>query len=394
MTEAKTSLRKKEKRFSIPVWGPLLWSLLFVVLGYVIENNVTYPLFEDWLPFSIKEYVWGNDADPRPFSKDSLLCVDVAYDKQFAQYAKDGIVQGDIVITDRAKLLEFFQIARNADYKYCFLDVRFEKGVRTDSDSLLFQTILDLPRLVIANHAGNADYQIADERLLGKAALADYHSTLFTGFTRYNYLQKAGPSVALKMYEDLDQGSIRRRGPFFFSGGRLCTNAQFLSIPAYLTQQERDDQTMLYPHLGAQLLDNPPELVASAMSGKIILIGDFNEDKHQTYMGDIPGCLLSYLAYLDLHQGKHNGIAQIVLALVIIVLYFLCFAGISLCLSLQNPSKKRSSLFIVVTSFITWGLFFLLVKTLVFKITGIAISTLIPVLVFPLVYAVKKNKFL
>ena len=55
---------------------------------------------------------------------------------------------GSAVVTDRAVLLHLLEAAENADYRFLVLDVRFDQGMHTDSDSALWAVMArcrDLP---------------------------------------------------------------------------------------------------------------------------------------------------------------------------------------------------------------------------------------------------------
>jgi hypothetical protein len=45
--------------------------------------------------------------------------------------------------------------------------------------------------------------------------------------------------------------------------------------------------------------------ILKMFSGKLIIIGDFNEDVHKTSAGLMPGMLIVYNAYLTLRDGNH-----------------------------------------------------------------------------------------
>lgn len=61
-----------------------------------------------------------------------------------------------------------------------------------------------------------------------------------------------------------------------------------------------------YPMLGSYLLAyNTAEELQNIVKDKIVIIGDFEEDIHLTYVGEVPGSMLSYLVYKELHEGNH-----------------------------------------------------------------------------------------
>ena len=361
-------------------------AVAIVLLSYFVAN-IPYPLLDSWMPFSFVELTGRHLSASYP--EDSVLCVNVAYDKQLADaYSKAGFKLGHSDVTDRGKLLRFLQIAKQADYRYIFLDVRFPEGLKTENDEDLFSLIEGMPRLVLSNHSSYGGYSIADSSLLSKSALADYRMTAFTGFTRYQYLQHGQESVALRMYRDMDGGDIRKFGPFYFSGGWPCRNSQFVRIPKFVMEQEREDYTLRYPYLGAHYLDwNTDEELARSLKGKIILIGDFDEDLHQTYVGDVPGAMLSFLGWWELHTSRH--IVPVWLIITLLILYSL------IVFLLLTPHRNwydyvpllnriKSPFWRFILSLVGWGFVLTLLQMALYRFAFVAISTAVPAFCFSL----------
>ena len=235
----------------------ICWAILtaFIILfGSYLLSNYPYPLFDSNKVFSYTELLRSH-RHASHYPEDSVLCINLAMDKQLATAVVDGLPMGKVAVSDRSKLLRFLQAAQGSGYRYIFLDVRFPSGLDTPDDATLFSVIEQMPRLVISNHQAGGNYRIADSALLAKAALADYRMTAFNGFTRYQYLQRGGDSVALRMYREMDGGDIHRFGPLYASCHRLCHNAQFLQIPPFVMDDVREDNSLRYPYLGVHLLD-------------------------------------------------------------------------------------------------------------------------------------------
>ena len=119
----------------------ILSAILISIVSY-FQNNIAYALFDDIDHISILEYIkrqlyniQRNDSD--------VLFVNIAYDKKLIAYnnAEFGFPEGNIDVTDRSKLYKFLHLARKANnYKFIFLDVRFEKGYE-DNDTIIGKTI-------------------------------------------------------------------------------------------------------------------------------------------------------------------------------------------------------------------------------------------------------------
>lgn len=119
-------------------------SLVILIFSYLIGNTsfampgetALFQKINGWNSF------WGVQKGNVP---DSLLFINVCYDKELANYEENGIPVGKFVITDREKLLRLLTEAKAANnYRYIFLDIVFENEINTPVDSALFQTIASI----------------------------------------------------------------------------------------------------------------------------------------------------------------------------------------------------------------------------------------------------------
>ena len=212
------------RHYKIKLVGALLLSIGIIAASYFIGNSdIPMPdemkvlrTFDRFMKFS------GQYEDNLP---DSILLVNVCYDKQLVDYAIQDIPVGQFVITDREKLLRFLTAACEADnYRYIMMDVFFEHNIESPQDSALFATIRKMNRIVVANHV---DSHLSDTLLKQKSAYADYTvSWKVTKFAHFQFLREGNePTMPLRMFEDLAGKPIKKWGPFYFCDGRLCKNA-------------------------------------------------------------------------------------------------------------------------------------------------------------------------
>lgn len=354
---------------------------LILLTNYILGNWFSF-LFDDSLLLSVVQSVLPN----KHHQEEDVVYFNVGFDKQLVAIRDEyGDSIGNAVITDRSILSRFLDIAKRADYRYIFFDVRFEKGFDSDSDSLLFAHIKSIPRIVISTHSENGNYEIATQDILPKVAYADYYSTYFSGFTKYAYLQNGKESVALRMFQDLDNGKIDRIGLFFFFHGRLCNNHQFLTFSNEDIVHTEDPLTE-YPAFGGEILEILPEdEIISLINGKIVVVGDMNGDIHNTYAGDVPGPILNVRAYHSLRNGKH--IINIFMVGFLLLLYSIIIFIILFVRPGSEPGPVRNfSLRHPIISFILmtlgWGSILFLLKILIFTIFETSIIISVPSLVF------------
>jgi hypothetical protein len=374
-------------------------SVLFIYIDYLAQN-CKYPFFDNLMVYSLTEYFAPKDKTPLSFYNDSVVCVNVAHDKALTTYTdKKGRYLGNDYITDRDSLLKFLSIANKSQYKYIFLDVRFSKRHKTETDSALFALLCSMKNIVVSNHANYGDYELADERLKPITGMADYGITLTTGFSRYEFLQDDEPSVALKMYRDIDHGDIVRHGNFYRdkATNRVCLNTPFIPMPRLESNIYEDDGRYRnrYPYLGTKWLSLPEDVVIDSLRGKYVLIGDFDEDLHGTYIGDVPGPMLSFISYKFIKDGKHK--YPILLFWIMFVWYTVIFTSI-LCNAFHNFSinviaklrKATSGIIGSLSKFIVVDIVILVIKwiykyifwsfiiSLLYKLFDIAFITIIP----------------
>lgn len=305
----------------------ILFSLicaLFLTLGGYVINCL--PLFTGenlndytWMQI-VKEKLSLDDTDK---DMDGVLFVDVSHDKELVEYY-DPItseITGNIDITDRKKLIDFLQLLREAgNYKYLIMDIRFEKNIKTNSDSMLFSMISNMPNAVIATHK---DVVLADPILAPKSAIADYSSTIVaTNFARYEYVRDTLKSVPLYAYSELEGAEMKQYGIFSTCNGRPCYRSLFLPFSSKKIEMYGAlDQEKMYYQLGADLLKDQKEDIPQLIDDKIVIIGNMTEDMHDTYIGMRQGPFIIYRALSCLLQGKH--FVSLVLMTIMFVIYFL-----------------------------------------------------------------------
>lgn len=359
----------------------LLFASLLIVADYFI-NNMPYPVFDSSDSLGLYAYF----RPDREWGYDGLFAVNVALEKELATvYDEYGDSAGCAAITNRAILNRFLNELSATDYRYIIMDVRFDRGLTTESDSALFANMSRMPRLVFSRHA-DAEQSVHELAPAHKGAYADYKHIRQAGFSRYEFIQDGRESVALRLYRELDGGDIAERTPLFFDRNHLCYNTQFVDIPRAMLDRYDSNFEIRYPYLGSQILSetSAPDL-PRLVKDKIVVIGDYDNDLHSTYVGDIPGPLLSYYAYLTLHEGRH--IVNVWVMLIMFVLYALI--SYKLLIGRQWLSFKRPIL-VFVASLIGWGVVLNVLKILLYITLSMSISILLPTLLFSSIPFMKK----
>lgn len=384
------SVKALARRNKIALLVSLCNVIVLTVLSYFLNNQSLFT-GENLNHYAWIEWVKGKVGLVKQLDSQDVLFVNIAYDKQLTERADEfGMSVGNVDITDRRKLLSFLEMLHSTDnYKYVFLDVRFEIGFDVpEVDSTLFAEIRNMRKIVIANHS---DVEIADSSLMEKAAISDYKATITaTNFVKYKYSYDEVPTMPLYAYRELTQESINKHGLIYTCGGRLCYNSLFVNFPVESFGEFDDENRKRYYNLGSDLLDNySKDDLATLTRGKYIVIGDMIEDLHDTYCGLKPGSVITYYAFQALMNGTH--FVSYGLQMFLAILYFAIslsqFRRNSLLEQISFVRKSHSRLLHFVLTFIGYT-FLLTVVAIVLNIfTDVSISILLPSMYF----AIQKN---
>lgn len=340
LNKIKAWIRERRRLLALSV----ITSAVIILFTYVMGNS-GYPLpGETGALKQITDYkkFLGMQLDNVP---DSVLFINVCYDKMLVPYEENEMPVGSTVITDRQRLLQFLTKAKAANnYRYIFMDIFFQEGLQSDYDSALFRTISTMDRIIIPKHKG---MNLCDSSLYQKAANADYATTWQAlTFSRYQFIHDDEASVALKIYEDRCQGDIERHmgGLWYTDRGRLCQNSATLLLPIRITGSLIDEESQArernYIYLGADLLDLDEVMpVSEQIADKFIVIGDFKNDKHSTFLGAQPGSSIVFNSYIALTQGAHlvNWPYMAILFVIYIVIGLFYLSGHSFSSLCSNP---------------------------------------------------------
>jgi hypothetical protein len=245
-------------------------------------------------------------VDPKPWSK-NVVFLDVSKDLSLADDDEYGPPDSTMtgakrVITDRVKLAKLFAILNShpKDYKYVICDVLFDKP--GPGDSLLKPQIEKLRNIVTSSIWENGKLV----RPIFKVAAAEVNYTAVnkTVFTKIPvYYNDSLKSLPVYLFEKSTSHRYTRKFGLTFLDGHPTFNTaipEFYYRPADMNTAFAGKNINTY-YLGELLAD--PDCF-NVLKNKYIIIGDFTNDIHITYLGKIPGSLILWDAYLSLcdHQ--------------------------------------------------------------------------------------------
>lgn len=245
----------------------------------------------------VKRLVLQLDDD---LPKDHFIFINLAYEKALIPL-EDNL--GNEVITDRAALANFFKILqRHPDAaKFTICDV-FLQG-KSPNDSLLSSSIRGIPNIVFSTHP---DDHNKPEKLEIKApyAMSNYKSDdeTFVKFTLL--LEEDYKTLPLYMYEKLQKRNFHHNWGLYWDNGHPSLNSIIID---YKIRNDEVFEKGKYPVVNlSELMLLPEELIVKEfLQDRIIVMGDFVNDKHETSFGVMPGSLILLNVYLSLMDGAH-----------------------------------------------------------------------------------------
>ena len=315
-----TKVKDKTKRNNII--KAAITAIIFTLFCYYVTNLGFSISGESALVTKINKRIkeWKQIKTDVP---DSVLLVNISYDKELIPVNdSDGFPKGEIDITNRESLLKFLDILdHRKDYKFVFLDVFFEEGYDSPSDSALFNKISSMPRVVIPRHR---DAKLAAKDLLmPKSYISDYTITNTNkGFGKYELIAEGDTSVALHMYKELTGHDIKKRFIFYFDNGRLCNSTLFSRQSINFDAPYNADGEKNYYNLNADLLCDSELVGGDLLKDKYIIIGAMEmTDIHGTAEGKIPGAVITANAFIGTMNGQH--IVPVVMIFVFLFILFI-----------------------------------------------------------------------
>ena len=387
-------------------------SLFMLVLTYVLIN---FPyLTEEENDFLEKvvvlntKYLIGEHQD----KEDEVIFINTGYDRMLTdkfttietETGKIKLKEGNIDITDRKKLYDFFKILNKKNlHKYLIVDIGFYKDYVTKYDSVLLNEMLRTKKMILALPSNENDINplFRDNFETGKV---NYPKNLLSNhFSKFVFLRRNNKkSLPLKLYEQIDNKKIEKKlGLFYYSNGQLCYNSGIININYRVSESYRNHKTGKnnYYNLGTDLLVdsinakyNPTYLTESLVKDKVVILGDLTtSDIHETFWEKISGPEILYNSYLYLKKGEHivnKWMYFILFWLYLILNYSIVFNKKLLHFKSKNMFAKIFSHHLFSTS-----VFFLLLTIIFYYLYGIYISILSLILYVSIFRLVINYKF-
>jgi len=188
-------------------------------------------------------------------------------------------------------------------------DVVFD--MPANGDSLLNDKLSRLDNKVLSVSYMAEDDSIVSPLFKVPYALSTYRSSAEM-FFKYPVAYRGEKTVPTVMYEKSTGTEIKKKGPFFWNQGNLILKAPItnfrLTLDDFRLGNALNETNYSVHHL--ETLVNMGQFMEQKdlekmFARKMILIGDFSTDIHETDTGPMPGVLVLYNAYLTLLYGDN-----------------------------------------------------------------------------------------
>ena len=251
-------------------------------------------------------------------ASDEIIFIDVSKSRYLIPLNEDS-TENDAIV-NRKYLTELFTLltANENQVKYVFCDVQFD--IPTPDDSAFIRSVSDLKDKFLS-----IDVYVNDslsKNILGvRSATASIYLQKKAVYKIPYFGKYKEPLAPFKMYMDLNKGKVRKNFLFtWFSGKGITFNNQINNFPIRSSDFTGGEYVKIGLGELVSVLRVSPEVFKGYLQNRYLLIGDFENDIHSTYLNKQPGTLILFNAYLHLHLNR-----QILSVWYLIILYIFLY---------------------------------------------------------------------
>jgi hypothetical protein len=278
-------------------------AVLLIVLHLIYFNlNWSLPLeFEMMMMMNKVEIFVGGRGD---FDEKKYFFINTAYDPVLTETENEYGEVGKIVVTDREKLGKFFEkMAEHGNrHQYILCDILFD--LNTNQDSLFAKSIAKVKKIIVP-----AEYNKEEKRLVPPLfnvnyAQADYitYEGIVSKIRIYDSESKS-KTLPLKMFEECNNLTIKKNLLGLYYNGNYIARTIY---PRYFYDRVKMQKNEMSLGSLVNLMEgNDTLFYKDVLQGKILIIGNFTNETHSTFIGPLPGSLILFNTYLTLEAGYH-----------------------------------------------------------------------------------------
>lgn len=255
----------------------------------------------------VKKTVLGIDEKP---AADAFLYVDVANSKSLIEVVDPlfGEYTGysNLAITDRAQLAEFLTAIRvyGKEVPLVLMDIFFANPSPQDSFLQAALDSLPFPAVGAANYQAMVDTQPSPINLPRGVGM---YLSVDENFMKYPlFFEDTLPTLPLVALQQSEGVSSSNKGWGARLNGRRSLSNPIIDFKIRPHDFDIDHRYSLYD-MGSLLFQFTfwdEADIRQLFRGKTIVIGDFQNDSHQTVFGTVPGPMIVHNAYLTLQERE------------------------------------------------------------------------------------------
>jgi len=233
--------------------------------------------------------------------KKKLLLINCSYDKILVPY-QDNFGSGQRPITDRKKITQLLHLINQSPKPPDFTLWDIFLDYPSPYDSALIVELKALRKVILSSYLNDSSSLYKPFPSL-TYSLAQY-ATLTGTFLKYRLMFNDSITyVPLQLYKSFNEIKFRKRAGFVFSDKGWWLNSFIVDLPIRRIHMDNNEITVW--NVGEALDNFTPQEIQETVAGRLIVIGDFYEnDVHQTFLGDQPGPLLLVNSFLGLSKGQ------------------------------------------------------------------------------------------
>ncbi|MDB5089910.1 MAG: hypothetical protein JWR09_3904 [Mucilaginibacter sp.] len=281
---------------------------MLLLTYFYINSNFTLPL-EDSLYKNISFYAFKLLGSGKHTGQDDIRFINTSHN--LALVRDTGRNTGVVAVTDRRKLAAFLEALcqYHIHPKFIVVDLEFyypfvaENEIQKDRSILStdkrLQAIISKFGALTSPVAFDENDRIKPPVVSSKQPGIASFSTYSDFLTKFQLSYKNGKfnSIPLIVYQHLSGNIIKHHGFVSISQSKIALNN--ISPYYYIT----DDIARETPDFDD--IAGTDQTTYSAYNDKIIFIGNFDMDKAQTAIGEMPGTVVLANIYLTLKNGHH-----------------------------------------------------------------------------------------
>jgi hypothetical protein len=250
--------------------------------------------------------------DPKPSPAD-VLFINTSQNKIQIEYYDDPLLlnPGKIEITDRKQLAELIKLIEpfKDQVELVVLDILFDLPGADDS---LLQIRFDEMGDKIIGVSHMPDKETLLKPVLNLPFSLPTYRSAAGMFFKYPIIYDGQKTIPTVIYEKLSGKEIVKKGPFFRIDNKLSLKAPITDFKVRMNDfklgDDLNESNYAIHHLGTlteigRFMDQSD--LQQLFAGKLILIGDFDNDIHKTAFGMIPGLVIIFNAYLTLKSEEN-----------------------------------------------------------------------------------------